>query len=100
MKTISRSVLTGDTYDDCAVAAKRFTEENGMTFIPPFDDVRIIEGQATVAIEILADNPVIDYVFVPVGGGGLSAGVDLISKLFSPNTKDNWPGTGRSSIHV
>ena len=80
-------ILTGDTYDDCAVAAKRFTEENEMTFIPPFDDVRIIEGQATVAIEILADNPVIDYVFVPVGGGGLSAGVGSYFKTFSPNTK-------------
>ena len=41
--------LIGDTYDDCAVAAKQFTEENGMTFIPPFDDYRIIEGQGTVA---------------------------------------------------
>jgi threonine dehydratase len=62
-------------------------EENEMTFIPPFDDVRIIEGQATVAIEILADNPVIDYLFVPVGGGGLSAGVGSYFKTFSPNTK-------------
>src|SRR4030095_15161803 len=79
--------MAGDTYDDCAVAAKRFTEENEMTFIPPFEDVRIIEGQATVAIEILADNPVIDYVFVPVGGGGLSAGVGSYFKTFSPNTK-------------
>src|SRR6476661_3896846 len=56
-------VLIGDTYDDCAVAAKKFTEENGMTFIPPFDDEKIIEGQGTVAVEILADRPGIDYVF-------------------------------------
>ena len=47
--------LVGDTFDDCAIAAKKFTEENGMTFIPPFDDRRIIEGQGTVAIEILED---------------------------------------------
>lgn len=79
--------LVGDTYDDCAVAAKQFTEENGMTFIPPFDDLRIIEGQGTVAVEILADKPVIDYVFVPVGGGGLSAGVGSYFKTFSPKTK-------------
>ena len=79
--------LAGDTYDDCAVAAKRFTEENDMTFIPPFDDVRIIEGQATVAMEILADKPNIDYVFIPVGGGGLSAGVGSYFKTFSPHTK-------------
>jgi threonine dehydratase len=79
--------LTGDTYDDCAVAAKRFTEEQDMTFIPPFDDVRIIEGQATVAMEILSDKPNIDFVFIPVGGGGLSAGVGSYFKTFSPNTK-------------
>ena len=79
--------LTGDTYDDCAVAAKRFTEEHDMTFIPPFDDVRIIEGQATVAMEILSDKPNIDFVFIPVGGGGLSAGVGSYFKTFSPNTK-------------
>ena len=79
--------LAGDTYDDCSVTAKRFTEENEMTFIPPFDDMRIIEGQATVGIEILADNPKIDFLFVPVGGGGLSAGVGSYFKTFSPNTK-------------
>ena len=79
--------LTGDTYDDCAVAAKRFSEEQDMTFIPPFDDVRIIEGQATVAMEILSDKPNIDFVFIPVGGGGLSAGVGSYFKTFSPNTK-------------
>ena len=79
--------LVGDTFDDCAVAAKQFTEENGMTFIPPFDDLRIIEGQSTVAVEILADKPDIDYVFVPVGGGGLCAGVGSYFKTFSPKTK-------------
>ena len=47
--------LVGDTFDDCAVAAKQFTEENGLTFIPPFDDFRIIEGQGTVGVEILED---------------------------------------------
>jgi threonine dehydratase len=79
--------LVGDTYDDCSVAAKQFTEENGMTFIPPFDDHRIIEGQGTVAVEILADKTGIDYVFIPVGGGGLSAGVGSYFKTFSPKTK-------------
>jgi threonine dehydratase len=79
--------LIGDTYDDCAVAAKQYTEENGMTFIPPFDDIRIIEGQATVGIEILEDRSDIDFLFVPVGGGGLSAGVGSVFKTFSPKTK-------------
>ncbi|MBO9659670.1 MAG: threonine ammonia-lyase [Chitinophagaceae bacterium] len=79
--------LIGDTFDDCAIAAKQFTEENGMTFIPPFDDHRIIEGQATVAVEILEDLSEIDYVFIPVGGGGLASGVGSYFKIFSPQTK-------------
>ena len=80
-------VLVGDTFDDCAVAAKAYTEKNGMTFIPPFDDVRIIEGQGTVAVEILEELADIDYVFVPVGGGGLSAGIGSFFKTYSPRTK-------------
>jgi threonine dehydratase len=79
--------LIGDTFDDCAIAAKQFTEENNMTFIPPFDDYRIIEGQGTVAVEILEDQPDIDFLFVPVGGGGLSAGVGTYFKTYSPKTK-------------
>ena len=79
--------LVGDTFDDCASLAKKYTEENGMTFIPPFDDYRIIEGQGTVAVEILEDLNYIDYLFVPVGGGGLSAGVGSYFKTYSPKTK-------------
>lgn len=79
--------LTGDTFDDCAAAAKKYTEENGMTFIPPFDDLRIIEGQGTVAVEILEAQSDIDFVFIPVGGGGLSAGVGSYFKTYSPKTK-------------
>jgi len=79
--------LVGDTFDDCAVAAKQFTEEKGMTFIPPFDDYRIIEGQGTVGVEILEDQSDIDYLFVPVGGGGLCAGVGSYFKSYSPKTK-------------
>ncbi len=78
--------LIGDTFDDCAIAARKFTEENGMTFIPPFDDQRIIEGQGTVALEILEDQSDIDYLFVPVGGGGLSAGVGSYFRTYSPKT--------------
>jgi len=80
-------ILIGDTFDDCAAAAKQFTEEHNMTFIPPFDDLHIIEGQGTVAVEILEDLSDIDYVFVPVGGGGLSAGIGSYFKTYSPRTK-------------
>ena len=79
--------LAGDTFDDCAIAAKKYTEQNKMTFIPPFDDFKIIEGQATVGMEILEEQPLVDFLFVPVGGGGLSAGVGSYFKMFSPGTK-------------
>jgi threonine dehydratase len=79
--------LVGDNFDECAIAAKAFTEENNMTFIPPFEDKSIIEGQATVGLEILQDLSHIDYLFLPVGGGGLAAGVGLVFKNFSPSTK-------------
>jgi len=79
--------LVGDTFDDCAIAAKKYTEENGMTFIPPFDDYRIIEGQGTVGVEILEDMAYIDYLFIPIGGGGLCAGVGSYFKTYSPKTK-------------
>lgn len=84
--------LFGDTFDDCAVAAKQFTEEKELTFIPPFEDYKIIEGQATVGVEILEQfSPLgdggVDYLFVPVGGGGLCSGVGSYFKTFSPHTK-------------
>jgi threonine dehydratase len=84
--------LVGDTFDDTAIAAKAYTIENGMTFIPPFDHPSIIEGQATVGVEILEDikqftTDPIDYLFVPIGGGGLCAGVGSYFKEKTPHTK-------------
>lgn len=79
--------LIGDTFDDCAIAAKEFTLQNGMTFIPPFDDLKVIEGQSTVGVEILEEQSDIDFLFLPVGGGGLCAGVGSYFKTFSPKTK-------------
>ena len=84
--------LVGDTFDDTAKAAKEYTAAHGMTFIPPFDHPLIIAGQATVGVEILEDynqlgEAPIDYIFIPVGGGGLSAGVGSYFKQKSPTTK-------------
>ncbi len=84
--------LVGDTFDDTAVAAKAYTIEHGMTFVPPFDHPAIISGQATVGVEILEDiktltDAPIDYLFLPVGGGGLIAGVGTYFKTVSPKTK-------------
>jgi len=80
-------ILVGDTFDDCAIAAKKYTIENRMTFIPPFEDYKIIEGQATVAVEIYEELSNIDFVFIPVGGGGLAAGMGSYLKTVSPKTK-------------
>ena len=80
-------VLTGDTFDDCQRAALEFTKEHNMTFIPPFDDLKVIEGQGTVAVEILEDLPDVDAVFIPIGGGGLSSGVSYHMRKYAPNVK-------------
>lgn len=80
-------VLEGDTFDDSFAKAKAFCNEKGSAFIPPFNDAKIIAGQGTVGKEILDDMPIhIDYLLVPVGGGGLSAGVGSYFKTVSPNT--------------
>ena len=81
------TVLTGDTYDDANVAAQEFCRQQQAVFIHPFDDDKIIEGQATVGVEILeqAGFPP-DYLFLPVGGGGLAAGVSTYFREKSPHT--------------
>lgn len=80
--------LTGDTFDDACIEAKAMANANGAAFIPPFDDYKIIEGQGTVGKEILEDSPFgIDYLILPVGGGGLAAGVSSYLKVLSPKTK-------------
>lgn len=80
--------LVGDTYDDAYHASMLECEKLNKTFIHPFDDEKVIEGQATIALEIIeqAKQP-IDYVFIAVGGGGLAAGLSTVFKALSPNTK-------------
>ena len=80
-------IMTGDTFDDCLKEALEYTSAQGKTFIPPFDDYRIIEGQGTVALEILEELKKPDFIFVPVGGGGLIAGVSEVVKLKNKGTK-------------
>ncbi|MFB6340355.1 threonine ammonia-lyase [Saccharicrinis sp. FJH62] len=81
-------VLEGDTYDQASTAAMKDCVENHMAFIHPFDDPLIIEGQATVALEIIQESTCqLDYLFVPIGGGGLVSGVGSYFKQVSPNTK-------------
>ncbi len=81
-------ILAGDTFDDAQQTALAESRLNGMAFIHPFDDEQIIEGQATVGLEILQDSKdQIDFVFIPIGGGGLAAGVGACFKQLSPLTK-------------
>ena len=77
-------VLVGDTFDDCLAEALRFTAEHKMTFVPPFDNLHVIEGQGTVGVEILLDLPDTEVVIMPIGGGGLSSGAGTYFKQVNP----------------
>jgi threonine dehydratase len=81
-------VLTGDTFDAANSAAIEYAKESGKTFIPPFDDPKVMEGQGTIGKEILSQTPgKLDYIFVPIGGGGLASGLGSYIKAMSPETK-------------
>ena len=83
-----RVEITGDTFDDAYASAAAHCEKHKMTFIHPFNDLKVVQGQATVAPEILEDTKEdIDYLFVPIGGGGLISGVGSYFKQISPQTK-------------
>ena len=80
--------LVGDTYDDAYLAAKKYCEEQNATFVHPFDDLQVMEGQGTVGLEIFKDsNFKIDYLLFAIGGGGLASGVSTVFKQLSPKTK-------------
>lgn len=80
-------ILHGENFDDCAIAAKKYTIQHQMSFIPPFDHEKVIEGQGTIGKEILEDIEHVDYIFIPVGGGGLLAGVGSYVKQHSRDTQ-------------
>lgn len=80
-------VLHGDVYDEAAAHALKLAEEHGYTFIHPFDDPTVATGQGTIAMEIIKELPLVDYILVPVGGGGLATGVSTLAKLLNPKIK-------------
>ena len=80
-------ILTGDTFDDSYKSSMKTCEEEGLTFVHPFDDPRVMEGQGTIGLEILEDEKDIDYLLLPVGGGGIASGTGSYFKAVSPNTK-------------
>lgn len=80
-------VLYGDVYDEACEYALKLAEEKGLTFVHPFDDLDVATGQGSIAMEIIKELPTVDYILVPVGGGGLATGVSILAKLLNPNIK-------------
>ena len=80
-------VLFGDVYDEACAKAYELAEEHGYTFIHPFDDLTVATGQGTIAMEIVKELPLVDYILVPIGGGGLATGVSTLAKLLNPKIK-------------
>lgn len=80
-------VLHGDVYDEACAHAYELAKEHGYTFIHPFDDEAVATGQGTIAMEIFKELPLVDYILVPIGGGGLATGVSTLAKLLNPKIK-------------
>ncbi len=80
-------VLYGDVYDEACEHAYKLAKEHGYTFIHPFDDLTVATGQGTIAMEIIKEQPLVDYILVPIGGGGLATGVSTLTKLLNPKIK-------------
>lgn len=80
-------VLYGDVYDEACQKAYELAEQEGYTFIHPFDDLAVATGQGTIAMEIFKELPLVEYILVPIGGGGLAAGVATLAKLLNPKIK-------------
>ncbi len=80
-------ILYGDVYDDACSYAQKLAEEKEYTFVHPFDDLDVVTGQGTIAMEIVQELPTVDYILVPVGGGGLITGVATLAKMLNPKIK-------------
>ena len=80
-------VLHGEVFDDAAELAAKMSEEQGLTYVHPFNDLTLATGQGTIAYEIFQDLPDVDIILVPIGGGGLAAGVSTLAKLLNPNVE-------------
>ena len=91
-------VLHGDVYDEACAKAYELAEEHGYTFIHPFDDLTVATGQGTIAMEIFKELPLVDYILVPIGGGGLATGVSALAKLLNPKIKVIGVGGGGNNV--
>lgn len=80
-------VLEGDVFDEACAHAYKLAEEHGYTFVHPFDDLDVAAGQGSIAMEIIKELPTVDYILVPIGGGGLCTGVSTLAKMLNPKIK-------------
>ena len=80
-------ILHGDVYDDACAYALKLAEEKGYTFVHPFDDLDVACGQGSIAMEIVQELPTVDYILVPIGGGGLVTGISTLAKMLNPKIK-------------
>ena len=80
-------ILYGNVYDEACEYAMKLAKEKGLTFVHPFDDLDVATGQGSIAMEIIKELPTVDYILVPIGGGGLATGVSTLAKLLNPNIK-------------
>ena len=83
----AKVVLYGNVYDEACEYAMKLAKEQGLTFVHPFDDLDVATGQGSIAMEIIKELPTVDYILVPIGGGGLATGVSTLAKLLNPNIK-------------
>nr|WP_294525451.1 threonine ammonia-lyase [uncultured Blautia sp.] len=83
----AKVILHGDVYDEACAFALELAEKEGYTFIHPFDDPAVATGQGTITMEIVQELPLVDYILVPIGGGGLATGVSTLAKLLNPHIK-------------
>ena len=83
----AEAILYGNVYDEACEYAMKLAKEKGLTFVHPFDDLDVATGQGSIAMEIIKELPTVDYILVPIGGGGLATGVSTLAKLLNPNIK-------------
>ena len=83
----AKVVLYGNVYDEACEYAMKLAKEQGLTFVHPFDDLDVATGQGSIAMEIIKELPTVDYILVPIGGGGLATGVSTLAKFLNPNIK-------------
>ena len=95
-------VLYGNVFDEACAHAYELADEHGYTFVHPFNDLEVATGQGSIAMEIIKELPTVDYILVPVGGGGLCTGVSTLAKLLNPKIKviAVFSGDGISSIRT